>query len=368
MKMKRLVYSIIISMSFILLLGCEKTATNLKTGQEKISQAAPSVSQEKPKDTKENIPSHSIKDYYPFNENYKYEYEGKGNEYVPYTAWVDYIKNNRLQLRKNNGGTESANVIEYKDGELKLIFSKEEAYYREDFTSKPSNRNETLLKEPLIEGTTWLLPDGRKRYISNLAAEISVPAGNFKALEVITEGKGYKEFDYYSLNIGLIKSLYSAEGMEVTTSLKTAKANSPLTQNIKFYYPNINNDKIYFVERQLTFKTNDITRLALEKHLKEVPHSTVGRLLGPNVKINSLYLNNEVVYVDFSKELVTEMNAGSGYEAMILQSLANTFGDYYKVSKVYITIENNPYESGHVIMKKGETFTVNLKDTVKLNK
>lgn len=366
--MKKFMYSIIASIAFIFIVGCGSNATKPTIEPEKNTQTVPSTPQDKTKDQKETASSNSIKDYYPFKENTKYEYEGKGNEYASYTVWVDYIKDNRIQFRKNNGGTETANVVEYKNGELKLIFSKEEAYYREDFTSKPSNRDEILLKEPLVKGTAWSLSDGRKRYISNISAEVSVPAGNFKAIEVTTEGKGYKELDYYALNIGLIKSMYSAEGMEVVSSLKSVKPNSSLVQNIKFYYPNINDDKIYFIEKQLSFKTNDITRLSFEKYFKESPSSTLGKLLGPNVKLKSLYLNNDVVYADFSKELLTEMNAGSGYEAMILQSITNTLGSYYNVSKVYITIENNPYESGHIVMKKGEAFNVNIKNTVKFVK
>jgi spore germination protein GerM len=88
-------------------------------------------------------------------------------------------------------------------------------------------------------------------------------------------------------------------------------------------------------------------------------------LLGPNVKINSLYLNKDnVVYVDFSKEFTTQMNAGSGYELMILQCITNTLGEYYGVNKVYITIENKPYSSGHILMKKGEPFIVNTENSI----
>lgn len=366
--MKKLMYFLILSISFIFAIGCSKNISKPASELEEVSKPVPASQQETPSNTKETMPVYKIKDYYPFKENITLEYEGNGNEYASYSVWVDYIRDNRIQLRKNNGGTELVNVIENKNGELKIVFSKEEVYYREDFTSKPSNRDEILLKEPLIKGTSWTLSDGRKRYISNVDVEVSTPAGSFKTIEVTTEGKGFKDLDYYALNTGLVKSLYVAEGMEVSSSLKSIKPNSSLTQNIKFYYPGKDGDKVYFIETPITFKTNDITRLTFEKKFKEVPSSNVGRLLGPNAKIKSLYLNNDVVYVDFTKELVSEMNAGSGYEVMILESITNTLGNYYNVSKVYITINNNPYESGHIIMKKAEAFTVNFKNTAKLNK
>lgn len=310
--------------------------------------------------------SYSIKDYYPFNENTKYIFEGKGNEYASYTVYVDYIKGDRLQLRKNNGGTEVVSVIENKNGELKAVFSKEETYFREDFTSKPSNKDEVLLKEPLVKGTSWTLSDGRKRYISQIDVSVTTPAGSFKAIEVTTEDGDSKNLDYYALNTGLIKSVYSSKGIEVSSTLKELKSNTPLTQTVKFYYPSINDERLYYTQKKLSFKTNDLTKLAFEKLFKEAPDKSVGRLIGPNTKIKSLYLNGNVVYVDFTKELVTEMNAGTGYEALILQAITNTLGGYYSSSKVYITVENKPYESGHILMKKGQTFTVNLKNTAQL--
>jgi spore germination protein GerM len=310
--------------------------------------------------------SYTIKDYYPFKENMKYDYEGYGNEYADYTVYIDYIKGDRVQLRKNNGGTEVANVIENKNGELKIIFLKEDTYIREDFTSKPSNMNEILLKEPLVKGTSWTLSDGRKRYISNVAVDITTPAGNFKALEITTEGSGYKYLDYYGLNTGLIKTVYTSDGMEVSSTLKELKDNTPLIQTVRFYYPNNNVDKLYYTQKKLSFKTNDLTKVTFEKLFKEAPSKSVGKLIGPNVKIKSLYLNGNVVYVDFTKEFITEMNAGTSLEGLILQGITNTLGGYYNVDKVYITVEDKPYESGHIIMKKGETFTVNTKNTAEL--
>jgi spore germination protein GerM len=309
---------------------------------------------------------YTIKDYCPFKENIKYTYEGEGNEYAAYTVYVDYINGDRIQLRKNNGGTELVSVIENKNGELKTVFSKEEAYYRENFMSKPNNKEEVLLKEPLVKGTTWTLADGSKRYISNVDAPITTPAGNFKALEVTTEGKDFNTIDYYGLNTGLIKTVFTSKGMEVTSTLKELKSNTPLIQTVKFYYPSAADDKLYYTQKKLSFNTNDLTKMTFEKMFKEAPNKNVGRLIGPNVKIRSLYLNGNVVYVDFTKELISEMNAGTGYEALILQAITNTLGEYYGVSKVYITVEDKPYESGHILMKKGQAFTVDTKGSVQL--
>jgi hypothetical protein len=52
------------------------------------------------------------------------------------------------------------------------------------------------------------------------------------------------------------------------------------------------------------------------------------------------------------------MNAGSGYEAMVLQCVANTFGSYYNKDKVILTVEGALYESGHIKLAKGEYLEV----------
>lgn len=306
---------------------------------------------------------YTIKDYYPLNENVKYIYDGEGNEYAPFTTYIDYLTENKLQVRSNNGGTETVSVIQIKDGELTRIFSKGEVYYRENFTTNEGNESEVLLKEPIVKGTEWTLADGRKRSITDLSVDITVPFGNFKCLEITTVDKNNTTKNYYALNIGLVKTVYKSGDFEVSSFLSKIEKDVPYTQKVKFYYPNVIDDKLYVEIRELSFKTNDITKLSFEKYFKEAPNKNIGKLIGPNTKIRSLYLNKDnMVYVDFSSEFTKEMNLGSGPELMTLQCITNTLGDYYGVKKVYITVEGTPYSSGHIIMKKGEPFTVDYKN------
>lgn len=350
--MKKVLFVISILFTLVLLNGCAN-----KNDKSPI--------EEKPQETRQPL---TIQDYYSVKENTNYVYQGEGNEYASYNVMVDYIEGNRVQTRTNNGGTEVVRVLENKDGELTLLLSREESYYRENLTQSPSNKEEILLKEPLVTGTSWVLKDGRKRSITNVEVDITTPSGTYKTLEVTTEGKDDKIQDYYAPNIGLVKSVFTSNGSVVSSSLSKLENNVPLTQTVKFFYPNLNDDKIIYVNKKLSFNTNDLTKSGLEKAFKELPKGNIAKVLGPNVKIKSLYLNKDnMVYVDFSKELVKEMNAGSGYESMILQSITNTLGNYYGVDKVYITIEGSPYASGHYMMEQGEFFKVDLKNSVELH-
>ncbi|MCB2288259.1 GerMN domain-containing protein [Clostridium sp. CS001] len=347
--MKKNICVILIVSTLLLLMGCNKSLTSNNPPPKVIDNSQ----------TEGNESKLKIENYYPFQKDVKYMYVGTGNEFATYSVQVDYLKENHQQIRVNNGGTEMAKVLEIKDGELRLVFSKGESYYREDFTTKTNDKAEVLLKEPLTKGNSWTLADGGVRTITNVKTSITTPAGSYECLEVTTVGKDSTIKDYYAADVGLAKTVFISNGTEVSSSLSKIEKNVPFVQTVKFYYPNGDDGFNYITNKQISFNTNDITRETLEKSFKEVTGNELGKVLSPNAKIKSLYLNQDnIVYIDFSGEFTKEMNAGSGYESQILQCVTNTIGDYYKVQKVYITVEGEPYSSGHIAMKKGEAFMV----------
>lgn len=328
--------------------------------------------EQKEEDKDSVISSLKIEDYYPMKENTRYVYEGTGNEYAPYNVMIDYLKGQKVQKRIDNGGTVMANIIEIADGKLTRSYSRGEAYYRENLLKSENKEREILLMEPLKKGTSWELKDSRVRTITNTATDVTTPSGNYKAIEVTTKGPDGQTMDYYVKDIGLVKTTFSSEGMEVSSSLSKIEENVPFVQTISFFYPNINDDRLYYRNKEISFHTNDITKNIVEKAYKEnVPDPTnLNSVFTKNTKINSLYLNNDGnLYLDLNQAFSTEMNAGSGIEAMILQSVVNTFGHYYGVEKVYLTIENEPYSSGHITMNKGEFFHVEpIEDSIEIKK
>jgi len=51
--------------------------------------------------------------------------------------------------------------------------------------------------------------------------------------------------------------------------------------------------------------------------------------------------------VDLSGDYVQDMNAGSGYELLLQQSLEATFREFYKAGSLVLTIDGEPYVSRH---------------------
>ena len=317
-----------------------------------------------PGEPNNNTEELSIEEYYPIEENTKYSYVGKGNEFATYTVYVDYITNNRIQTRTNNGGTESVNVMELKDNQLSLLYSRGETYFRQNFLNNEYDGGKILLQGPLKEGTSWNYDENTTATITNISKEVVTPMGNFKAIEVTIEGEQGKTIDYYAEGIGLVKTIASGEGYEVSSTLSSIEKDKPLTQIITLYYPNIEGS-LETIGVQIEFNTNEEPKDVIEKIVKDL---SVYEILSPNTKINELYYDEEEnsVHIDLTKDFINEMNAGAGMEAMILQSLTNTLGSYYGVHEVYISIDGGPYESGHIIINEGEPSLVNF-DNVTTN-
>lgn len=314
------------------------------------------------------IPELSIEDYYPLNNNAKYDYEGTGNEYASYEVFVEYTSANKIQQRVDNGGTVMARVLELKDGKLTRLLSKGETYYRENLLDRKDGAEEIILMEPLQKGTTWTLADGRVRSITSISTQVTTPLGTYDAIEVVTEGPNGNVTDYYAKNIGLVKSIFASEGVEVVSSLKSMEVNATRVELLQFYFPNVEQGKIYLKNKQVFFKTNDITAEVLEKAYKAAIVSNLNLVFGVNTKINRLKLNDGgKVEIDLNTAFVAEMNAGAAYESMILQCIANTFGNYYNVEEIILTIDNHVYSSGHIELKEGESIHVNYEGVIELD-
>lgn len=298
---------------------------------------------------------YSIGDYYPFTQNVKMVYEGQGNEFASYTTYVDYITTDKIQIRTNNGGTEYVTVLQNSDGMLAEINRIPEMFYKTDYTGSNSTTSDVLLKEPLIEGTKWTGSDGSEREITGTDVAVETPYGDFEALEVTTTTNGLTvEKSYYALDIGLVKTVYTGEEDEVSSSLKDMVIGGVYEFNVRTF-----NFAVTDTDIQTTFEDKKV-ELNTGENINEFFQSEFlgGELISANTMLNDLWLNpgDDVANIDFTKQFVTEMNAGTTKESGVLRSVANTIGYYFQVQKVIITIDGEPYSSGHILMKEGEAF------------
>ena len=286
-------------------------------------------------------------------------YQGIGNEYAGFVQNIDYIGNGAFQLRTNNGGTETVAVYTAGSDAVTKVFQQHETYYRYDFTAERSI-SEPLIKAPLAVGTAWTLPNGSTRSITAVDAAVTVPYGTFKALEVTTKSADSTVKDYYAPGVGLVKRVFTTKddpSYEITSALEKVETGSALTQNIRFYYPDFNRNKLAYIDKKVAFRTGEALAPKLEAELKKVPQgSGLTPVLSAGAKVNSITfdLTSGVVTVDLPKAFITGMNAGTQLEGQLLESLGDTLGYYFQTNKVAVTIDGGTYESGHFVFKKGD--------------
>lgn len=102
-------------------------------------------------------------------------------------------------------------------------------------------------------------------------------------------------------------------------------------------------------------KINELTSQAIFEELKNE------KIIVSDVSINSFETfenqENELVGVlNLSKEFYN-FNLGSGYESLMLNSIAKTYIENFDLDKFKILVDNKEYESGHILMEKDEYFT-----------
>ena len=377
--MKKLTWVSLAMVVLMMVTACNKS--NIETPESVTPEApaeSPGESEMEPESPAEEVetPSeegagvtYTVDELYPFEENVYRVYEGMGNEFAGYDEYVDFLSDSRIQLRRNNGGTEIVSVLEKKDGMLVEIISKAETYYKENFLDKDPEENKILLKEPLTLDASWD-SEGQTATVTGVDVEVKTGIGTFTALEVtrVTKGKeSEKRVEYYVRGMGLVKVIDTGKDYEVSATLTKMEGNAVRKRFVNFYYPNAQDERIFLYRKEISFTTNDIPKILIINAYKELPKEAVP-VLTKNTKVNYLYLNQDGrVYLDLTKEFLQEMNAGAGYEGLILQSLANTIGDYYGVSKVMLTIDGKTYESGHIVLEKFEALEVNYDSIVDMN-
>jgi hypothetical protein len=318
------------------------------------------------------VPGRTVTHYFPLMPNLHYKYAGTGNEYMPMDVYVEYIwPGKMIQLLSSNAGNDTRTLYTVGDGQVTVRQIKSGIFVREDLSDlTPLKDGEILLKEPLVVGTTWKVYNNTAtRTITGISVPVKTPAGTFYTLEVTTKVTNLTIKQYYAAGVGFIKMLQTGE-YEVSQTLASTATIAPWKQPLTLYYPRATQTdfQITYTEISVNVKTNTGIKELLTRYFQTPIASGLLPLIGQDVRINSVHGDAYVglATIDFSKNLVTSMNLGSGAEAAVVRCIVNTVGQTYGFEKVMITLDGQPYVSGHIQKAAGEYFTVDLKNRVKL--
>lgn len=301
-------------------------------------------------------------DYYPFLQNIRLHYDGEGSEFVAESVHFDYIYEDRAQIRRQTGGTTLLEVIHYNEGKVYSVLQEGESYQRESFYNidlEDAENAEILIMEPIEVGTKWEVRDGVQREITNVGMVLETYVGEFEVIEVTTYEEDSTFTVYYGKDYGKVKTVFEADETEIYAELVEVEEEYAPVQEVTFFYPEFNEDRLVYFSEEIRFDTNVEVEDLFEEYFSRSPREDSEEytaLMSENTRINFIRLNREdfAGHIDFSEEFIAEMNAGTSLESMILSSVVRTIGDYFMVEEVKLTVEGEPYASGHFEFEEGE--------------
>ncbi|WP_066893725.1 GerMN domain-containing protein [Clostridium nigeriense] len=137
--------------------------------------------------------------------------------------------------------------------------------------------------------------------------------------------------------------------------------------NAKIYYYDVVTDKVVYINKVIKIEDNK-TATALVNELKKSPNDDISPSISSEIILNSANVDKDTstITVDFSSNFVSAQNLGAGAESSTLTAICNTFGSYFNVDNVIITLDGKPYSSGHILKAEGEAFKVDLKSSIEL--
>ena len=344
----------------------ETTSSQQESTSSHVEEESSHSDEEESKDPEQEV-SQNLKSWFPPLEDTYLEYEGVGNEFASFTRYPQFTYENTLQMTESTGGTDVVRIYEYSDNQVEEMFSRPGTYVREDFVdtglSSGSDNLVILLQKPIELNHSWESPNGTVSEITDLDVEIETSEGIIEALEVTSTHEGYTTLSYYGEGLGLIKRI-SKQGEngedDITSTLLSF--NEEVAEELSVTIYSLDDQALNIVPHsvQLELYTNDPVRLTLADYMTgQSGEEDIGQLLPAGTTINSMFRRQDgIAEIDFSSELIDEMNAGAGVESMILQAMVNTIGDYYDVEEVLFTVEGEPYSSGHILLEEGETMRV----------
>lgn len=153
---------------------------------------------------------------------------------------------------------------------------------------------------------------------------------------------------------------------ESSTSNTSKKEVKEVNQEIRLYvYDAVSGDSMY------TMKNVTITDGALVSAvinaLKDNSSNSF-TALDPEIQVKSAKLEKEkdLLTVNFGEKFLNNMDLGGGTEMGMVQSIVNSLGYNFGVSKVCITVNGEGYSSGHISHKADEPFEVDYSNSTLL--
>ncbi|CDM67982.1 hypothetical protein CM240_0817 [Clostridium bornimense] len=128
---------------------------------------------------------------------------------------------------------------------------------------------------------------------------------------------------------------------------------------VRIFSYNSLNDSISYFDKEVEVIDGALTKTLVEA-LKDPSIAAIPA--DAYVRSASIDRNNDMISINFGDKFIDTTKVGSTSEYYVLTATINTFCYNFGVSKALITQNGNPYESGHVSMAPGQTFSANYSE------
>ena len=279
----------------------------------------------------------AIGDYYPFVINALYEYASDTPD-AGYDAYITYYWRTKMQRKITRASHNSTEVLENVRGELRLRYSEPDYYINDDLTNEKANASRILLKEPLEMGASWEDDSGHKSSVTGVDVPVETGAGNFTALEVTVAAPGGNELKfYYTRGVGLVKSV---DGDTVVT-LNAVNDGAGIEMSVDIFFPG-ENGGWQIESRSIIVRTNPNFKPLLEAEMRIAPSGAIP-LLSEDGRFNRIdnFRSKDLINIDMTEYFISVTDPDQ--MDVILQGIVNTIGNFFDISEITLTVEQQPY-------------------------
>lgn len=254
------------------------------------------------------------------------------------------------------------NYENFVEEESKVTYFKEDNIYKvilEKLIEGPANIDyrSTINNETNVYGTIKQNSD----LIVNLSNEFSKFDGSIS--EIIAVGSIVNTMTGLE-NIERVKILIEGEELigpsgEPRGFMETIKNNDmiePETKEITLYFGNLDGTAVVAENRTIILEINSNREEFFKRTVEELiigpSESNLSKTIPKEVKVLSVVLEKNIVYVDFSNEMHTKHWGGATGEAMTIASIVSTLTEFYDIDQVMMTVEGNPLAIEHMILEE----------------
>ena len=288
-------------------------------------------------------PSVSLGTYMPIVKDTVWIYEDSKVPDQPIMAWIDFIKNNVIQVRFKQGDELTAKIFIEEEEAIYEVATIKDAIIKQDYTTLRQYNN-IVIKLPIEVGGSWVLGDGGVRTITDTSRTYKTSLGNQKGIEIKTTYDNYSVVEVFAEKIGLFSINYETEENAATVTLSKIETDKPQEEEVRLYLVNKKNGEIEEVYEKVAVLTNEEPKHFLTDLLKKVPNDEYLVGISNGAIINNLFLDEEdaCLYVEMSEAFIDQSYTKVQQEK-ILRSLVDTLGEYYNATYVVMTVEGEAY-------------------------